>query len=49
MIPLYNMINHELESHQVTWEPCMETLVVDPDGDVAPHPPQAIMRTGALK
>lgn len=50
MIPLMDMLNHEAEAHQVTWQPCVPSKVksddsgngMEVDSDDDSHPPQAI-------
>jgi len=32
MIPLMDMVNHEVESHQVTWEPCVPSTIHEENG-----------------
>jgi len=47
MIPLLDMLNHEIEAHQVTWQPCVPVGwdLDAPEG----HPPRAIVHKKVRK
>ncbi|CAB9522346.1 glycine-rich RNA binding protein [Seminavis robusta] len=54
MIPLLDMLNHESEAHQVTWEPCVPSTKGmngsnDMDIDNDAHPPQAVLHSRVRK
>lgn len=55
MIPLLDMLNHEAEDHQVTWQPCVPEkgeLRDDAEQNGAacePHPPRAIVHKKVKK
>jgi RNA recognition motif. (a.k.a. RRM, RBD, or RNP domain) len=60
MIPLLDMLNHEIDEHQVTWQPC-DPPTDEPDADGmrnnaaefnesnSPHPPRAIVHKKVRK
>jgi len=57
MVPLLDMVNHEVEAHQITWQPCVPSNQADNGmeadnydngsqaGHNQPHPPRAIAHT----
>lgn len=42
MIPLLDMLNHEVDSHQIAWEPCVPD--VDEAATDEAHPPRAVVK-----
>lgn len=54
LVPILDMLNHEIETHQVTWEqnvPKDSMIVDDPSNDAGqePHPPRAVMHKRVRK
>jgi RNA recognition motif. (a.k.a. RRM, RBD, or RNP domain)/SET domain len=53
MVPLLDMLNHEIETHQVTWEPCVPSKALngatDTEVDNHGHPPRAILHARVRK
>ena len=54
MVPLMDMVNHEVEAHQVTWQPCVPPseengMEVDHPNGKEPHPPRAVVHKRVKK
>ena len=48
MVPLLDMLNHEVDEHQITWEPPVREIQSNGDGEngddvTKPHPPRALV------
>ncbi len=54
LVPILDMLNHEIDTHQVTWQPNLtrdKTVIGDVDGEEheKAHPPRAIMHKRVKK